>query len=125
MKRLSLRVRLTIIYGGLFLVAGVVLLSTTYVLFSQQLTGSATRYLIRDARPVPSGTPSAAAPAPGRFTPDLGRICARLKLGGRTSESISWATPIRRPVKADAHAQKPAATTSADRCGWLAKTRTC
>ena len=80
MKRLSLRVRLTIIYGGLFLVAGVVLLSTTYVLFSQQLTGSATRYLIRDARPVPSGTPSAAAPAPSAS--DAGRPGAGTSVAG-------------------------------------------
>ncbi|MFI6673692.1 sensor histidine kinase [Kribbella sp. NPDC050470] len=39
MKRLTLRGRLTLIYGGLFLVAGVLLLGVTYVLFSNNLTG--------------------------------------------------------------------------------------
>ncbi|WP_419998261.1 sensor histidine kinase [Streptomyces boninensis] len=34
---MSLRTRLTLIYGGLFLAAGVVLLAVTYALFSQQL----------------------------------------------------------------------------------------
>ncbi|WP_433369969.1 sensor histidine kinase [Streptosporangium sp. CA-115845] len=37
-RRITLRARLTLIYGGLFLVAGIVLLGTTYTLFSQQLT---------------------------------------------------------------------------------------
>jgi signal transduction histidine kinase len=37
-KRLTLRARLTLIYGGLFLAAGVLLLGVTYVLFHQQLT---------------------------------------------------------------------------------------
>ncbi|GAB2883788.1 sensor histidine kinase [Streptomyces mayteni] len=35
--RLTLRTRLTLVYGSLFLAAGVVLLGVTYVLFSQQL----------------------------------------------------------------------------------------
>ncbi|MGW1344275.1 sensor histidine kinase [Kribbella sp. NPDC002412] len=39
MKRLTLRGRLTLIYGGLFLVAGVLLLGVTYLLFSNNLTG--------------------------------------------------------------------------------------
>jgi len=37
-KRLSLRARLTLIYGGLFFAAGLLLLGVTYVLFQQQLT---------------------------------------------------------------------------------------
>lgn len=37
MKRLTLRARLTLIYGGLFFAAGVLLLGATYVLFQQQL----------------------------------------------------------------------------------------
>ncbi|MGW0586628.1 sensor histidine kinase [Streptosporangium sp. NPDC002607] len=37
-RRITLRARLTLIYGGLFLVAGIVLLGATYTLFSQQLT---------------------------------------------------------------------------------------
>ncbi|WKD31755.1 sensor histidine kinase [Streptomyces xanthophaeus] len=36
-RRISLRARLTLVYGGLFLAAGVVLLGVTYVLFDQQL----------------------------------------------------------------------------------------
>ncbi|AXB48781.1 two-component sensor histidine kinase [Amycolatopsis albispora] len=38
-RRVTLRTRLTLIYGGLFLVAGLVLLGVTYALFNQQLTG--------------------------------------------------------------------------------------
>ncbi|MCT2585414.1 HAMP domain-containing protein [Actinophytocola sp. S1-96] len=37
---MTLRARLTLIYGGLFLVAGVVLLGATYALFSQQISRS-------------------------------------------------------------------------------------
>jgi signal transduction histidine kinase len=36
-RRLTLRARLTLIYGGLFLGAGVVLLAVTYAMFNQQL----------------------------------------------------------------------------------------
>lgn len=36
-RRLTLRARLGVVYGGLFLAAGVVLLGTTYALFDQQL----------------------------------------------------------------------------------------
>nr|WP_203433146.1 HAMP domain-containing sensor histidine kinase [Jiangella asiatica] len=38
-NRISLRTRLTVIYGAMFLIAGVVLLGTTYALFNQQLSG--------------------------------------------------------------------------------------
>ncbi|MBM0234477.1 HAMP domain-containing histidine kinase [Micromonospora sp. STR1_7] len=37
MKRLTIRARLTLIYGGLFLLAGVVLLAVTYVLVDQRM----------------------------------------------------------------------------------------
>ncbi|MFD1935860.1 sensor histidine kinase [Nonomuraea mangrovi] len=39
-RRITLRTRLTLIYGCLFLAAGVVLLGVTYALFDQQLSGS-------------------------------------------------------------------------------------
>ncbi|NUS73184.1 MAG: HAMP domain-containing histidine kinase [Corynebacteriales bacterium] len=39
-RPISLRARLTLVYGGLFLIAGMVLLATTYVLFTQQLDRS-------------------------------------------------------------------------------------
>ena len=39
-SRLTIRGRLTLIYGGLFLLAGIVLLGVTYVLVSQQLPGN-------------------------------------------------------------------------------------
>lgn len=38
MKKLTIRARLTLIYGGLFLLAGTVLLAVTYVLVDQRLT---------------------------------------------------------------------------------------
>jgi signal transduction histidine kinase len=37
MKRLSIRVRLTVLYGGLFLLAGVIVLGVTYLLVKQSL----------------------------------------------------------------------------------------
>lgn len=37
--RITLRARLTLIYGGLFFIAGIVLLGTTYALFNQQIGG--------------------------------------------------------------------------------------
>jgi signal transduction histidine kinase len=45
-RRITLRARLTLIYGGLFLIAGMVLLGTTYALFNQQL-GSRTKVLAK------------------------------------------------------------------------------
>jgi signal transduction histidine kinase len=39
MNRLTIRARLTLVYGGLFFLAGVVLLATTYALVSQRLGG--------------------------------------------------------------------------------------
>ncbi|MFA1540825.1 sensor histidine kinase [Actinomadura monticuli] len=51
--RLSLRARLTLTYGGLFLVAGVVLLGATYALFDQQLSGSNTKVLATRVNPGP------------------------------------------------------------------------
>ncbi|UNM16276.1 HAMP domain-containing histidine kinase [Streptomyces formicae] len=46
-RRFTLRARLTLIYGGLFFVAGVVLLGVTYALFSQQLAQSEPKFLAR------------------------------------------------------------------------------
>ncbi|MFI7061885.1 sensor histidine kinase [Kribbella sp. NPDC050124] len=59
MKRLTLRGRLTLIYGGLFLVAGVLLLGVTYLLFSNNLTGGY-RVLVQGTyhgSPSPGATP--------------------------------------------------------------------
>jgi signal transduction histidine kinase len=41
LSRLTIRARLTLVYGGLFLLAGVLLLGVTYVLVSQRLPGRA------------------------------------------------------------------------------------
>ncbi|MEU1665739.1 HAMP domain-containing sensor histidine kinase [Streptomyces sparsogenes] len=46
-RRISLRARLTLIYGGLFLAAGVVLLGVTYALFNQQLAGGGLKIYAR------------------------------------------------------------------------------
>ncbi|MEQ4305226.1 HAMP domain-containing sensor histidine kinase [Plantactinospora sp. B6F1] len=40
MKRLTIRARLTVVYGGLFLLAGMVLLAVTYVLVEQRMPGT-------------------------------------------------------------------------------------
>ncbi|MFI0411563.1 sensor histidine kinase [Actinomadura sp. 3N508] len=58
--RLSLRARLTLTYGGLFLVAGVVLLGVTYALFNQDLSRSGTKILTTRMSQLPPGDPTAA-----------------------------------------------------------------
>lgn len=81
--RFGLRARLTLLYGGLFLAAGLVLLITTYLLFQQQLGGLATRKssVITPtviATPGVTPTPGGTATPQGRnqvfvYTPD-GRL---------------------------------------------------
>ncbi|MDL4819665.1 sensor histidine kinase [Actinomadura opuntiae] len=46
-RRISLRVRLTLTYGGLFFAAGLVLLGVTYALFTQQVDRAGTKVLAR------------------------------------------------------------------------------
>src|SRR5262245_27911519 len=46
-RRIPLRARLTLIYGGLFLIGGLVLLATTYALFTQELDRSDTTVVTR------------------------------------------------------------------------------
>ncbi|MFD7293328.1 sensor histidine kinase [Streptomyces sp. NPDC059897] len=70
-RRVSLRTRLTLIYGGMFLVAGVVLLGVTYALFSNQLTGVGTKVYSNQRLPGPVSTaPSASPDATPSATPD-------------------------------------------------------
>ncbi|HTJ38265.1 MAG TPA: HAMP domain-containing sensor histidine kinase [Dactylosporangium sp.] len=52
---MSLRIRLTLLYTGLFLVAGTVLLGTTYVLFDQQLAGMRSSVMLSSG-PAPSAS---------------------------------------------------------------------
>ncbi|MFA1544821.1 sensor histidine kinase [Actinomadura chokoriensis] len=54
--RLSLRARLTLTFGGLFLVAGVVLLGATYALFDQQLSRSDPKVFTTRLGPGPEST---------------------------------------------------------------------
>jgi signal transduction histidine kinase len=56
-SRFTLRARLTLIYGGLFIVAGIVLLGTTYALFNQQLGGSGLQLVTLKATPSPGVSP--------------------------------------------------------------------
>ncbi len=69
--RFGLRTRLTLLYGGLFLAAGAVLLIITYLLFHQQLLGQLGRQKV--AWLGPPGSSSAApltpAPKPGQDPP--------------------------------------------------------
>jgi len=60
--RPTLRTRLTLIYGGLFLLAGIVLLGVTYLLVQQQLPGSANMVQIKMTGQVQVSP----APAPGQ-----------------------------------------------------------
>lgn len=57
-RRITLRARLTMIYGGLFFAGGVVLLGVTYALLTQQLDRSGQR-MVSESR-ADGGTPSAA-----------------------------------------------------------------
>jgi signal transduction histidine kinase len=72
-KRISLRARLTLVYGGLFLVAGVVLLGVTYVLFNQQITGIGVKVVSATTTPTASASASASASATGSPPPDIQR----------------------------------------------------
>ncbi|MFE9763708.1 sensor histidine kinase [Streptomyces sp. NPDC005808] len=56
-RRITLRARLTMIYGGLFFAGGVVLLGVTYALLTQQLDRSGQK-VVSESRAV-GGTPSA------------------------------------------------------------------
>ncbi|WP_410581951.1 sensor histidine kinase [Amycolatopsis sp. lyj-108] len=47
MKRLTIRTRLTLVYGGLFLLAGILLLGATYVLVSRQLSNRESTTVIK------------------------------------------------------------------------------
>ncbi len=58
---MSLRLRLTLIYGGLFMVAGVLLLGLTYALFSQQLS-SDNRVIVKGTYLSPPPTGATANP---------------------------------------------------------------
>lgn len=63
-RRITLRSRLTLIYGGLFLAAGVVLLGTTYTLFNQQLTRSGPEFSVNN------GSGGTAPPAAETIPPE-------------------------------------------------------
>lgn len=81
-RRITLRARLTLTYGALFLVGGVVLLGVTYALLGQQLGGTGTKVVsrshpagqptaspsddaLRESRTVIGGGPGLSTPPPG------------------------------------------------------------
>jgi signal transduction histidine kinase len=60
-QRITLRARLTLIYGGLFFAAGIVLLGSTYGLFHQQISqGGSIQFASLGEVPAPSEIPPAA-----------------------------------------------------------------
>ncbi|RKS71745.1 signal transduction histidine kinase [Actinomadura pelletieri DSM 43383] len=61
--RLSLRARLTLTFGGLFFVAGVVLLAATYALFDQQLSRSGTNFIAKVNNPPATSPTSPTSPS--------------------------------------------------------------
>ncbi|MEN3611388.1 HAMP domain-containing sensor histidine kinase [Plantactinospora sp. ZYX-F-223] len=70
--RLTIRARLTLVYGGLFLLAGVLLLGVTYALMSQRLPQNST-FTVNRVGPAP-GDPTSppAAGTDGTVTPMMG-----------------------------------------------------
>ncbi|WP_332662929.1 sensor histidine kinase [Aeromicrobium sp.] len=61
-RRITLRARLTLIYGGLFFAAGIVLLGSTYGLFHQQISrGGSVRIASLDPGEAPTAVPENAA----------------------------------------------------------------
>ncbi|MDL4772429.1 MULTISPECIES: sensor histidine kinase [Thermomonosporaceae] len=80
-RRMPLRARLTLTYGGLFLIAGLILLGSTYVLFNQQISKSGPKVMAQirktpGAPPptsAPSGRPAAAPSSSGTAPSSAGR----------------------------------------------------
>ncbi|WP_233358973.1 sensor histidine kinase [Thermomonospora amylolytica] len=70
LRRISLRTRLTLVYGGLFLVAGMVLLGVTYVLFGQQLDRPGRLIVGQLVQSTQPPAPSGPVPQKFMFTPD-------------------------------------------------------
>jgi signal transduction histidine kinase len=62
-SRLTIRARLTLVYGGLFLLAGMLLLGVTYALVSQQRPG-ATKTIISGPQTSGTGQPTPTPPPP-------------------------------------------------------------
>ncbi|WP_157430403.1 sensor histidine kinase [Actinomadura macra] len=69
LRHLSLRARLTLTYGGLFLVAGLVLLGVTYALFDQQMSREGTKVLARTTTTAPAGSAGSNATPQGEARP--------------------------------------------------------
>jgi signal transduction histidine kinase len=61
MKRLTIRVRLTVLYGGLFLLAGIILLGVTYLLAQQRLNATAPKLGGVVGIQMPAGQPVSSA----------------------------------------------------------------
>jgi len=102
LPRRSVRLRLTLLYGGLFLLAGAVLLTITYLLVANQLSGGTATVVNRNGRilisvgsvgPVslPTGPPqvlgpSGIPPAAAKATVKLRSTFQKVIRGERTSE---------------------------------------
>jgi signal transduction histidine kinase len=73
-SRLTIRARLTLVYGGLFLLAGVLLLGVTYVLVSHQLSGAENGNVSGRSLAPGSGRPTVSPqpPANGAISPPAG-----------------------------------------------------
>jgi signal transduction histidine kinase len=87
LSRLTIRARLTLVYGGLFLLAGVTLLGVTYVLVSQRPpAGSEITNSTGSPDPLPSSTtqPTASGTQAGDFPPGAGQgLLIRAAAGAR------------------------------------------
>ncbi|MGH3241298.1 MAG: sensor histidine kinase [Spirillospora sp.] len=80
--RLSLRARLTLTYGGLFFVAGLVLLGATYALFNQEFSRSGGKVFATRVNQAPgtgdqtpgTGAPASRPPQNQRFLPEDAKL---------------------------------------------------
>jgi len=100
------------IYGGLFLAAGVVLLGTTYALFSQQLSQGRTKVVTWGITqgPLPSASPGA-SPTTAR-SPSEGASPDRRLYAGTPPDGMAIGTQAERWMREQQAALHRAATTS-------------
>jgi signal transduction histidine kinase len=88
-SKLTIRARLTLVYGGLFLLAGVLLLGVTYVLVSQQLLGD--NKMITSRTTPSSGQPTKPPPSGSGDVPPYGDEATLTRIAEDTRQDALFA----------------------------------